>query len=246
MAIFYTILILFVLAVALSIILWAGSLLLQWWLYETPASKLYWRAPAVGAGIVLFLAVWIIVDCRTGGRVQPFQRTSVHETKPYDTLKAVLTPKGPEETFKRVGSADERLNYRLDGQRDGKVLPARPERIIVDDGGTPVGFEPERDAQGHFKTQAGENLRYFDKSGRVMVEGQLGEVSQFRWDLLLLNVLFNVLHLALWFAGLWLVLRFQWAHALGFAVCLWLVMTLLPAPMVLDYAQQAFHVATVK
>jgi len=80
----------------------------------------------------------------------------------------------------------------------------------------------------------------------VMMEGDLGEVSQFRWDLLLLNLLFNGLHVALWFAGLWLVLRFQWSHALGFAVCLWLVMTLLPVPMVLDYAQQAFHVVTTK
>lgn len=239
----FTILILFVLAVVLSIILWAGSLWLQGWLYETPTERLYWRAPAVGVGMALFLAVWTIVDCRTGGRVQPLQRTSMYDTKRYDTLKAVLTPKGPEETFKRVGSADERLNYRLDGQRDGKALPARPERVIVDDGGAATAFEPERDGQGHFKTQTGENLRYYDKSGRTMLEGELGEVSQFRWDLLLLNLLFNALHLGLWFAGLWLVLRFQWAHALGFAVCLWLAMTLFPVPMVLDYAQQAFNIA---
>ena len=242
----FTILTLFVLFAALSVLLWAGALLLQGWLYETPAPQLYWRAPAVAAGITLFLAVWVFADCHTGGRVRPLHQTSVWETKPYPTLKAVLTPKGPEETFTRVGSADQRLDYRQDGRRDGKALPARPEKVIVDDGGAAVAFEPERDAQGHFRTQPGENLRYLDPAGRVMMEGELGEVSQFHWDVMLLNVLFNVLHLALWFAGLWLVLRFQWAHALGFAVCLWLVMTLLPVPMVLDYAQQAFHVATVK
>jgi hypothetical protein len=241
----FTVLILLVLALVLSVLLWAATLWFQGWLYSEPSGNLYWSAPAVGVGLTLFLAAWVIVDCWTGGRVRPLHQTSVSETKRFDEIKAVLAKKGPEETFRRVGNADARLDYRLDGQADGKTLPGRPEKIVVNEGGTQVAFEPERDAKGNFKREPGQNLRYLDKYGRVMIEGELGEVSQFRFDLLFLNILFNVLHFGLWFAGLWLLLRYQWAHALGLAAGLWLTMTLFPVPMILNYAEQAFHIVTI-
>ena len=191
----------------------------------------------------MFYTLWLIVDTHTGGHCRSLFEMHCTTTKTYDELKVVIVPKGPEETYKRIPNVGLGLEYRQDGLRDGKKLTQRPEKIIVNDGGAELIFEPQRDAAGHFKTLQGENLQYYDKSGRVMVEGdRLGEVSQFHWDWLLWNLLFNAFHLGLWFAGLWLVLRFQWAHALGFAVCLWLVMTLFPLPMMLDYAEKAFHV----
>jgi hypothetical protein len=54
-----------------------------------------------------------------------------------------------------------------------------------------------------------------------------------------LNLFFNFGHLIVWFLGLWLLLRFQWGHALGFAVVAWLVMTLTILPMLLSYAGAA-------
>src|SRR5258708_36260040 len=141
----FTVLILLVLAVVLSIRLWAGTLWVQGWLYSEPAGNLYWSAPAVGVGLTLFLALWVIVDCWTGGRVRPLHQTSVSETKRFDEIKAILTKKGPEETFRRIGNADSRLDYRLEGRADGKTLPGPPEKIIGGEGGAKIGVQPERD-----------------------------------------------------------------------------------------------------
>lgn len=240
----FTVLILLVMALILSVVLWAGTIWFQGWLYSEPAGDLYWRAPAVGVGLTLFLAVWVIVDCRNVGRVRPFHQTSISETKEFKELKAVVRKNGPEETFIRVPNADDRQDFRVGGRRDGSRLPEQPEKIIVTEKGVANVFEPQRNANGNFRTEPGQNLQYTDKYGRVMTAGELGAVSQFRYDWLFLNLFFNAAHLGLWFAGLWLVLRYQWSHALGLAFVLWLAMTLFPVPMILDYAQQTFHIVT--
>ena len=200
------------------------------------------RAPAVGVGLTLFLALWVIVDCRNGGRIRPLHQTSVYQTKQFDEFKAVVRKNGPEETFKRVPNADNRTDYRVDGRRDGAKLPEHPEKIIVTDNGAPDVFEPQRNANGSFRIEPGQNLQYYDKYGRSMTAGELGAVSKLRYDWLFLDFLFNMGFLGLMFAGLWLVLRYQWSHALGLAFVLWLAMILFPVPMILDYAQQTFHV----
>jgi len=46
----------------------------------------------------------------------------------------------------------------------------------------------------------------------------------------------NFLHLGLWFVCLWVFVRFQWSHALGLAIIMWLVMTLAVLPMVFEQA----------
>ena len=50
------------------------------------------------------------------------------------------------------------------------------------------------------------------------------------------GVLLNVLHLGVWFVCLWLLLRFQWSHALGLAAAVWLVLTLTFLPPLLQLA----------
>jgi hypothetical protein len=246
LATLFTILILLVLAVVLSIILWAGSLWMQGWLYETPAGQLYWRAPAVGGGLALFYGLWVLVDCGlTGGHCGSLYSLRVSTLDQREVLKAVVKKNGQPETY-RLNKAASPAYYVLvgpDGQPTTTRLTETPERILIEDGGKTAVFEPERDAKGNFRREQGQNLFYYDKSGRFIEEGNPGQIQRFHWDWLLWNVLFNLLHLGLWFVGLWLVLRYQWAHALGFAVCLWLTMTLFPIPMVMDYAQAAFRVA---
>ncbi len=51
----FTVLILLAMALILSVVLWAGSIWFQGWLYEEPAGGLYWRAPAVGVGMTVSL-----------------------------------------------------------------------------------------------------------------------------------------------------------------------------------------------
>jgi hypothetical protein len=52
------------------------------------------------------------------------------------------------------------------------------------------------------------------------------------------SVLLNFGFLAVWFVCLWLLMRFQWSHALGLAVVFWLVMLLFIMPMVLRKAEE--------
>ena len=52
------ILILLVLGVALIVVLWVGTAVLQSYLYTESSPELYWRAPAAGLAIALFVTFW--------------------------------------------------------------------------------------------------------------------------------------------------------------------------------------------
>src|SRR5262249_36743366 len=68
-------------------------------------------------------------------------------------------------------------------------------------------------------------------------DAEVGQLSTFRWGVFLANLVLNLFHLGLWFACLWLLLRFQWAHAVAVALLLWLVMTLAVLPMLFNRAK---------
>src|SRR5207244_12235103 len=52
----------------IAIVLCAGTLSVQRYIHSEPASPLYWRAPAAGAVLTLFLAFWCLLDYRNPGR----------------------------------------------------------------------------------------------------------------------------------------------------------------------------------
>jgi hypothetical protein len=94
---------------------------------------------------------------------------------------------------------------------------------------------------GKFKPD--EPARYVEEGGqhRVLTEYdvQRGQVTRTRRGLLLGYFLLNVLLLAVWFTGLWLLLRFQWPHALGLAVVLWVATMLVILPVLTSRTKQA-------
>src|SRR5207253_1619500 len=92
-----------------------------------------------------------------------------------------------------------------------------------------------------FKTGPGEPVRYVEEGGRhrVMTEDYLGTLSSKRWGRLLGNLLLNAVHFAVWFFCLWLLVRFQWTHALGLAFVLWLALTIVIMPMLFRSAEDA-------
>jgi hypothetical protein len=51
------------------------------------------------------------------------------------------------------------------------------------------------------------------------------------------NILLAIFFFLAWFLCLWLLLRYQWAHALGLAVIFWLVKELVVMPALLDRAE---------
>ena len=232
------ILILLVVWLVLSGLLAAWTLWFQGYIYSEPAGELYWRAPAAGTALTAFVCLWVLLDYRSiqdradEGRYQPLHNFSARETETFEYLWAPNAD-GRMESYVRQSN-----QYVGKG---GRKLPSRPTKILVshDPNGEKRTFEPERDAKGNFKVEKDQPLRYCDadNKSRYMEEGYLGVITIFHVSWLVMNLLLNFGFLAVWFLCLWLLLRFQWSHALGLAVVFWLVMVLIIMPMILKPAE---------
>jgi hypothetical protein len=226
---------------SVGIVLWAGTLGLQGYIYSEPATELYWRAPAAGAVLAIFLGLWCLLDYRSIDPVEndvPYDtifRFSPIETRDLDQFISVKA--GKEIVYKRKG--DVFVNNNLPWQRgdtEGIV-----EEIVVEDKGEKLHFKPKNLREVPNPSDPdGPKLKDFPKGsepfpGYYQVGGRWkmlypGRMSRFRWGLFTVNVLLNVVHFGLWFVCLWLLLRFQWTHAFGLAVVFWLLATLVVVP----------------
>jgi hypothetical protein len=215
-----------------TVFLAAWTLLVQPYLYTEPVQGIAWRAPAAGTGVFLTVLLWVWLDYQAPERYSTLWEFSPDEYTDYPRL-IVPHRDGKEEEFRRVRQ-DRGYAYR----RVNRTLPTRPEKVIaVGPNGERDVFEPDRDASGKFKETGGQGVLYRDAAGRVMYEGQLGRVSTTYPGRTFLNLFLNFFHFAAWFAGLWLLLRFQWSHALGLAAATWCVMILFVMPQVLKRAE---------
>jgi len=218
---------------ALAVALWAGTLFLQGYIYSEPVSQIYWRAPLAGLILTLFLAFWCYLDYHSPGRYGAFQDVSATENEDFDKFLAVK--KGREIVFVGKKAPRGRMEYRdLQGKlwsrsdAEGVV-----EAIIVEDKEhQKIRFEAELTPEGKFKAAQGQPVRYIEVGGqeRVMTSDNPGRVSVVRGGRVVANLMLNLVHLGFWFAGLWLLLRFQWSHALGLAVVACVVLTLIVLP----------------
>jgi hypothetical protein len=229
------ILILILVWAGLIMLLWAGSVWFQGYIYSEPAPQLAWTAPVAGTALAAFLALWCLIDSRSPGQYTDLFHFSPREDhEPYTELWAV---KGQTKTrYTLTKDPLGRLDYR---DANGKPIPTHADQISAKEDGEEVTFEPERDADGKYKMRTGRSLIYHDARGREMSEDNLGQISTFRWGVFLGAGFLNAFHLALWFLCLWLLLRFQWSHALGLAVIFWLISTVLIVPTLLAKVETA-------
>jgi hypothetical protein len=223
-------------AVVFGGVLVLGTLWLQGYLYTEPATGLLWRGPAAGAALGLFFAFWCLLGFLNPGEFEPLWSFSPRVRKEFPEIEVVR--------------GNDRGRYKLSKDAQGKVVywdqyrkppPEHSDEIVVQEDGQEVHFKAERWPSGpnkdKLKIEQGQSLHYVDEHGRVMLESDLGRVYTVRTGRLVLNLFLNVFHFALWFVCLWLLLRFQWAHALGLAVALWLVMTIPVQPVLLKKAE---------
>jgi len=219
----------------LSVLLWAGTVFFQGYIYSEPVTGSIWRAPLAALILTAFTAFWCSLAYRHPGRYNTLFQFSSREDQAFNN-KFWSVKKGKETLFVAKHNAKGRMEYR---DPQGKPWSRSDsegvtEAIIVEDqNGDKIRFETELTPEGKFKSIQGEPIRYVETGGRhrVMTEDYIGKLSEVRWGALLANIFFNFLHFLLWFACLWLLLQYQWSHAFGLAIIIWLVATLTLLPM---------------
>jgi len=234
--------VLLLVGVTLSVVLWVGTVFLQGYFYTEANADAYWQAPAAGAALTLFLLLWCVLDVNaTHDQVLPYE--------PYDTLfrfSAVedMDKRPAEKIWAVRAGVKEPIPYesRRTGQNSYEyvdVATKKPwsfvgvEAILLEDSAGKIGDKGEKIRFDLNKNADSGSSRFVDAQGWGMGENNLGLPSKFFFGRLLANLLLNLFHLVLWFLCLWLLLRFQWTHALGLAIVLWLVMTLTVLPMLM-------------
>jgi hypothetical protein len=235
--------VLVVIGVTLSVLLWVGTVFLQGYLYTEPSPDTYWQAPAAGAAVILFLLVWCLINVNAshdqGPGFEPYDtlfrfnavedydqrpveriwvvRAGVKDPQPYDRHRIV-------QGYEYVDSTTKKPLGSLAGVQ---AIDMEDDTGKIGDKGEKIRFELNKDADSG-------NSRFVSPQGWAMGENNLGQPSIFRRRLLVANLLLNSLHFAVWFLCLWLLLRFQWGHALGLAIIIWLVMTLTVLPSLMS------------
>jgi hypothetical protein len=247
--VFYLLVIWVVLCLGLA----AWTVWFQNYAYLEAVDGFYWRAPLAGTILTVYLCLWCVLGYRAvradPKSPNPYATTftfSPTRDQVYTVLWTVTRSRQPSEDgkseeevqtrtrFEQVKTPNGPTRYRKDGLPNGAELPPRPEEIIVKDGDEEVSFKPDRDAQGNFKAEEVRGfftpaqkkpLQYRDPRGRVMEEGNLGVLTYSRTGQIIINCLLNFVHLVVWLACLWLLLRFQLGHSILIALACWLAMT---------------------
>jgi hypothetical protein len=228
-------LLLLLLAVSVGVLFAAGTLVIQGYWYSQPVEGIAWRSAAAGAIIAAFFGLWCWLQAQWPGRYDTLLTFNPQETKTFDKfwsvrtgergIQEVLYTRGRDDRGRVVYVSPEGRPWQRSG--DGGMMTA----IIVEEDGERHRFDAEME-NGAFK----DPLRYVEAEGkkRVMTGDALGEITATRYGLLFGNLLWNLAHLAVWFVCLWLLLEFQWPHALGLAAALCVTFAVVVWPLLRD------------
>jgi hypothetical protein len=226
----------------LAVIFGAGTLFFQGYIYSEPAEGLLWRAPAAALAMTFFFFIWCYLDYRKPGSHNTIFDFTARDKEQYKKFWAVKS--GKETLYEAHKNAKGLYDFK---DAEGKIwrrsdINGITEAVILEDkDGQKMRFNADLTSDGKFNMEAGHPARYLEVDGRrrVMTDDYIGTIIIERWDLVLANLCMNGLHLAFWFAVLWLLLRFQWGHAFGLALVFWLITTLTIAPMLFNRAEKA-------
>jgi hypothetical protein len=250
--------ILFVLFVGLTALFWVGTFFFQGYIYLQPTPGLFWKAPAAALLMVLGFATWCFsIALSSGASPQNipidtlfrFTPTVDMLAQPARKLWAIKLDRRKSTEQNKDGISIEYDSRRKDQTHfyyeDTKLKkPYDPMDVVA------IEIEIKNGEKMRFDLIPAEmgNARSFQsKDGWVIKapdDRPTGIPERFLLTRLLLNLIFNFGHLFAWFVVLWVVLRFQWAHALGLASVLWAIVTLTLLPILLT--QSSYVAAAVK
>jgi hypothetical protein len=226
----------------LLVLFWAGTLWFQAYIYTEPAEDLHWRAPAAAAAVTAFLALWCFLAYRYPDYYDPLFSNpdqvesysyfwSVEKGKEKVRYERRKTADGPRTQIEYFRAGSRRPDDRWKRERDGVLVEA----IIVEEGPAKkeVRYNLQRPSGRGFTAE--ETARYVEeRGGRVMTSDDIGRVTTSQRGPVVVYLILLVVHLAVWFVSLWLLLRFQWPHALGLAIVFCLIMTLWVVPLMVQ------------
>jgi hypothetical protein len=230
-------LILLLIALAVAALLFVGTAVIQGYLYNQPVEGLLWRSAAAGAAVAAFMGFWCWIEGRAPGQFESIFDFSPREVVHLDQFWSERTgDRGKQEILYTKGKDSAgRVRYFDPDQREWRRLDnGMMTAIIIEEDGEKRRFEAVLTPDGTPQVEDNQPLRYVEKDGkgRVMTDDAIGEISTTKYGLLFGNLLLNLAHLLVWFLCLWLLLNYQWPHALGLAAALWLTFALLVWPVV--------------
>lgn len=210
-------------------LLWGVTQFGQGALYEEPVTQLYWRAPAAAGGVTALLLIWCLLNYMAS--------TPEITDPPYPTLFSMTTEVtgDPVREFwvVKAGMPPVRYALRMSGgvhpvaeyfdennAKFGAVQIRETETVILKENKEDVRFQAEAAQTGVMADEK----RWVEEGGKRHLTPN-GRVTTPRAGRSAMTVVLNLLHLGVWFLVLWLVLRFQWPHALGLAAATWVIMT---------------------
>ncbi|HJZ55277.1 MAG TPA: hypothetical protein VKE74_09980 [Gemmataceae bacterium] len=245
--------------VALFALFWWGSLLAQGYMYNQPADQLPLRAAAAALLVGLFLILWVWIDKRKPGKYETFFNVEGEESTQFTEFEAVRWQAVREEnkiSYRKNAKGEtaevvsrvkkEAGNTKFIDELTGKPFetsgsmgPDNAELttvavVVKGEDGNPVRYNAKLDKNertGELTYPRDTDARRFvqEKGDRYIKPTQLGVIFIPRTVFLALFI--NVLHFAVWFVAFWLILRFNWSHALGFTVVFGLITMLAVMPM---------------
>jgi len=224
------------LAVVLAAVLWFGTALLQGYLYTEPADRLPWLALLAAAVMVSFYGVWVTLDIWEGSATQggpvdipygvlwDFSPTVSLIADPIPEFESKRRRRPFPDTFKIDKSIPGRIQYKKvdsDEVWDADGV----EYIKFSANGRDYMFVYDRELSDDYRTFVDEN------TGLVMREFEIGRLNYTSYPRLVTYLILTAMHLVLWMVCLWLVLRFQFWHAVWLGGIVWLLANVMVVPM---------------
>jgi hypothetical protein len=222
--------------VGLAALAWILAQFVHGYLYTGAPRSINWRAPVAAAVVwLLGLALPMMTKGDYSGSGWPvsFNDLFLFSTgKPEVEFPEFTVPSadGKKSTnYKRtqvargVGGAG--IEYR---DENGQPMPAAPMVLLTKEGDKKVRFEiaKKTDKDGKEYIDRGDDgrkmLRWTDEEGRVMTEDNFGRISSSAVGGVFFFFFATLVSWTVWFLCIWLLLLFQWPHALGFSIPLWL------------------------
>jgi hypothetical protein len=232
LAVSIVLLILLVFFISLAILLAAGSLAIQGYIYNEPVGDIFWRAPAAAAVVTAFLAFWCYLNYRAAN---PKAQELPYETLFTSAATYDASEPKPEIWAERANGRTHYRIYKFEGIPPRHEYKTEDKRLVLDRSIEAIVIkegDPKQPVEVRFVARPGENKFVEEGGSRYLPVDDFGRVYTPRPGRSSAMILLNVVHFAVWFLAIWLLLRFQWLHALGLAAAIWLAMTMLVGPLV--------------